>query len=353
MRGSIHTVSISRNDISLRYREYEIVMQICLNKNLKETPINELVWATTADGKYTELPLTIERRIDELHKAILQHTDKKRIVVPIDGNGAESAQQGYLWLVARAYSYHQRLVITPTNLWYIIVSEISEQVANSPDTFQSIFARSNEPVEISVRTDDITTLPYDKVIESLQQHVPVDVSVFIPEFTTNSPAATLAMNAAFCGIVKHYYKYSTFMCGFPAIDLQGTDNDWQLFDTHLDQLIHMLPSELLRGWLGKIRGIVEKIRNSLVWPDISFLSEFFSSSRIGSGGELKIDGWLSEFWVFRPSLPKLENFSNHWGTIPYTNIETGRKFIGVHGCFLQRRNDAGYVYSDYASMVVE
>ena len=30
---------------------------------------------------------------------------------------------------------------------------------------------------------------------------------------------------------------------------------------------------------------------------------------------------------------KLENFPNTWSVVPFKNIETGREFSMVHGCF--------------------
>jgi hypothetical protein len=326
-------------------------MKIVLNPTLQENFEKPAVWRECS-GHRKVVEDTVENAIDQIQRAVLQKVGGTEIVHPLNPLGAEYAQLGYLRLVSRAYSSHQSLVISPTDLWYIVLSQISQQVEETPDVFRSVFTHSGNKQRLLIPTDDITKLPYDVVIAILQHHVPVDISIFIPAFSTNIPSAVMAMNAAFCGTVKHYYNYMTFMCGFPAIDLQGSDEDWKLFDTHLRELINILPTTEIKKWLGNIRVIITQIRDSLANPNIEFLSRVFTSTRIGSGGELKIDGWIRDFWLRAPELPKLENFSDNWSIVPYTNLETGKSFTGVYGCFLQRRTEDGFVYGNYDSMVI-
>lgn len=273
-------------------------------------------------------------------------------------DGVELVQAGPLWMVSNAYSHHQKITIAPHDIWYILLTEIASVIKGNVDACRPLFTRSPEKVTIMVQTDDVETINLDAVIQQLRGLVPVDMNVFLPEFTTDTLGAKYARNAAFCDAVQHYYNYMTFCCGIPAIKIAGTVEDWAKVDRQIREIGVMFSTLSVPGvsdWIDRVLRINDKITETLISgsADLDFWSDIYTHKNIGSGGELTINGWITDLYISKPTLPKLENFPYSWSLVPYENAETGRKFTGVHGCFLSKRDSEGFMCADYAEVVVE
>ena len=93
---------------------------------------------------------------------------------------------------------------------------------------------------------------------------------------------------------------------------------------------------------------------SLSGGSVDFYQDIFTSRNVGSGGELEIDGWFTaDFFQERCSSPKIENFPMMWSLVPFTNIESGRKFTDVYGCFYNTLSEDGFHVPEYGHFTLE
>lgn len=266
-------------------------------------------------------------------------------------------QKGYLQILSSAYSLHRKVTLNPHDIWYLVVSEIAAMVAENQDACRPLFTKSVEKITISVPTDDVTTIDLGLIEDELRRLVPMDMDQFLPEFSTITPQARYAMLAAFCESASHYYSYSTFMCGIPEIKIEGTTDDWALLKARAIEVSNTFSGvglhALVGSWLDRVCGATDNILAALDTGRPDTLQNIFTQSRVGSGSQLKIDGWFADFYRKTMRGVQLEGFPNTWAKVPYENLETGRKFVGIHGCLLSRRDEDGFVSGDYGEIIVE
>ena len=157
--------------------------------------------------------------------------------------------------------------------------------------------------------------------------------------------------AAFADAVKSYYSYSTYLCGIKSLEIRGTLEDWQMFNWCIQGLKYALKD--FAPWLSKIEARINLIADSVCGGNTEFYKDIFSSTRIGSGGELLINGWFgTEFFINAGDFPKIENFPNTWSVVPFKNLDTGRKFLDAYGCFYSTLVD-GFHVPDYGRFTLE
>lgn len=270
----------------------------------------------------------------------------------------EQTHLGFLSIMAHAYSQHEKLRIAPHDLWFIVLTEIAKIINKSPETYRDLFTRSSDKIEITVQTDDVTTIDPAALMDQLVHLVPTDTTIFLPRLSTMDSDVNVAFMAVFCDMVKEYYSYSTFMCGIPEIELTGTEEDWS-------ELVYCVASLAVNvfvdrdpkatKYLIQVGDLFDNILNQVKAgeADVDFWKDIFRSKNVGSGGELLINGWITKLFVETHQVPKLENFTGTFGVIPYTNLNTGRRFKAAHGSFTHRRDENDFIYASYDRVIFE
>jgi hypothetical protein len=316
-----------------------------------------------------EVPSLLEAKnykcsLDSSIKDMLEHSENCKLNMVrdlVDSGDIEANQEGFLYYLARAYSLHQKIILAPHDFWYIILSEISKIILANPDKCRSAFTSSSEKVEIVIHSGDISIDPLE-LLKVLKSYVPSNTDIFFPAFSTSTESYNIAAAATFAGGLKLYYNYSTYCCGIPEIKLTGTIADWKAIGNNLLFVCDLFKScgvtsyenKELNTWLSDVVGIIEEICQGLYGQDISeFMKNIFSLKNIGSGGQKQITGWISKVYCAVCAVPMLENFSLCIGVLPYTNRETGKKYIAAHGLFNTKRDAEGFTYPDYGQVIFE
>jgi hypothetical protein len=280
----------------------------------------------------------------------------------VDSDAIIDTQIGYLYYLAKAYSLHKKVTLSPHDFWYIILSEISKIIIANPEKCRSLFTSSSEKVEISIPTGDVTEIDSVELLKALKNYVPVNTDIFLPKFSTATESYDIAAAATFAGGLKLYYNYSTYCCGIPEIKVTGTIADWKTIIDNLSVFCGYLKernileyeNRKLSKWQSDVSEIIDMICLGLNGEDITdFMKDIFSLKNIGSGGQKKVTGWISKIYCAICEVPMLENFSLCIGTLPYTNKETGRKFIAAHGLFSTKKDIEGFTYPDYGHVTFE
>lgn len=265
----------------------------------------------------------------------------------------------FLYALSKTYSFHQSISFGPHDLWYVMLTEIARTVNANSERFRELFTKSTEKVNIIVPTSSDEYLPLDVVMEELQKLVPIDLSLFLPEFSTHTPESKVACAGAFADTVKSYYNYMTFCCGIKNVEVRGTPDDWGMFCDRIARLYKVFSSfPEITDWLKGIWDRADKILGSILpGGQTDFYKTIFSSTQIGSGGELSVDGWfVKDFFMpskDRGNCPKIENFPMTWSVVPFENLETKRKFNDIFGCFYSTVSETGLRTPQYGRFTFE
>lgn len=280
----------------------------------------------------------------------------------------------FFYALSYAYSYHLVMRINPHDLWMIFLSEVAGAINASPDTYRSLFTDKPEgKINLKVQTNDITHLPIDSIMDLLRIYVPVDPDKFVPAFSTHTEMSRLACTATFLDAVKSYYSYMTFCCGLRGVEIMGTVEDWRLFETRVREIGAMfapfIPQtvgeikdtdpfgrgtgrvpRLSKMYFDRLAARIAKITASLEGGDTTFYQTIYSETRVGSGGQVDVNGWISEFYTDNPG--RFENYPKSWAIVPYKNLETEREFTAVYSAFHGLETD-GVLEVAYSHYVFE
>ena len=270
-----------------------------------------------------------------------------------------SAHTSFMYALSNAYNHHQNFSFGPHDLWYVMMTEIARAVNASPDEFAHLFTRT-PGVKQTIIVDGFENLNLSAVFDQLRKLVPVDVDVFVPAFSTHTFESRMATTAAFADAVKSYYNYMTLACGIRNLEICGSENDWKLFKSHLGELNNMFApiGSQFRDWFGLIGARVDNILESLCGGSTEFYHTIFRATKVGSGSDEKVDGWFPREFFFGEEKEwkhgrMIQNFPNTFSIVPFENINTGRKFSMVHGCFWTERRDDEFNVPQYGYMTFE
>lgn len=272
-------------------------------------------------------------------------------------DGVVDIQQGYLWTMSRAHSQHQKLVLSPHDVWYIVLAELAAIIAKNVETCRPIFTKSPDKIMIMVPSADPTAIDLHLIETELRRLVPVDLDVFLPTFSTITPQARYACLAAFCDAASQYYDYMTFACGIRAIDIDGTLVDWVKLQEHASIIaatFNGVGLSHVNEWMARLCKAIDNIVIALDTQSPDTLQTIFSATRVGSGSQFKIDGWFADIYS-KPGMQgrQLEGFPASWSYVPYTSLQTGEKFTGVHGCFMTKKRSDDFYFGDYGEIVTQ
>lgn len=272
----------------------------------------------------------------------------------------QRTQTGLINVIAEAYSRHIGLVVNPHDVWFVVLSNVVSLIKEHADEFRSIFTVSDQKQELLVLQDQPTDINIDKLLTHLKAAAPVDLSIFLPEFSDTTPEAKLAMAASVLDMAQHYYDYGMFCCGIPAIDLRGTREDWIAICDAITAIKNAVYSSgasadaiiSVTPYLGDALNIASNILESFDHDQTEFWTDIFTQKNVGSGGDLQINGWICDLYhnVKRGSL--LAAFHDAVSKFPYKNVSTGQNFLMVHGAFGSNIED-GFVTTVYDHITIE
>jgi hypothetical protein len=327
-------------------------MKVILDESLtEETP---RMYGRTRNRDFADLGERLGRHIEPLPKRLL--------LQPSVSDGA-SPRSSFIDTLSIAYSAHQSVSFGPHDLWYIILTEVSRLVGENPEQYRGIYTKEKEgKIEILVPSGNEAVLPISTLIDSLKSHVPANVEAFLPEFSTHTPESRAVCMAAFADAAKHFYSYSVFCCGIRALEIRGTVEDWTKFVESTIAMravldLHGKPGTVYnddtRHWLLRVQQRAMQILASVEGGSTDFYKDIFTQKNIGSGGELAIDGWITEF--FRKEKPgnKIENYPNTWSLVPHKGAASKRQYMNVYGQFFATKNAEGFIVPGYSSFTFE
>jgi hypothetical protein len=318
-------------------------LDIVLDKSLKMPDLSKIVVA--------------QPHVDYFYKALGRIANERGKYARLQSEGsfvgAGMVQYGFVGLLSQAYSSHLPVAVGPHDLWYIANCELAARVAKEPETFRHLFSESKEKQTLMVPTANVTHLDYAALRRLLEQKIPTPgiVGLLVPELSTVTGPEHLALCASLADAMQHYYEYMTFCCGIPSIRVRGTKEDWLLLSGNANMLAATFHFHAdTAAYYEKISNLFDQIAQSFDKDMSKFWRSIFTQENVGSGSQVEIDGWITDFFSSRGR--NLESFETSISLVPYKNLETQREFLGVTGAFHSSLFD-GFYYTNYSQVTFE
>ncbi|MBI6726874.1 DUF4419 domain-containing protein [Pseudomonas viridiflava] len=345
-------------------KQWKFPMIITLNENLEYQPPSEhqaQLWGRNRDSGHSGFA----QKFASKYSLKALSAEDGTIVRGLKDH--ELTQTGFINVVAHAYSRHIGLVVNPHDIWFVILTNIVTLVKDNADQFKSIFTTSDEKQLLLTPQNDAVDIDVNALIELLKESAPVDISMFLPEFSDTTPEARLAMCASVLDMSQHYYDYGMFCCGIPNIDLRGTREDWLNMCFAVDSIAKAVEDsgapELaitpITKYLNGVRNIVTNIlmsydREAAAFEQetFEFWNDIFTQNNVGSGGDLEVNGWICDLYHNAERGSLIRSVHDSVSKFPYKNISTGEHFLMVHGAFGSHIKD-GYITTVYDHITIE
>jgi hypothetical protein len=237
----------------------------------------------------------------------------------------------YLEYLAVCWNTHYEVVVSPDFIWFPLLCEVAGIVKADPEQYRSLFSTSDKKEEISIETPELVVMPVDLLFSELKRFVPTEADTFIPVFSESTEDYRLAAMTAFADMTSPYYNYSMYLCGLSAVHLEGTVEDWQKLKVHWGMIRHIIGER--DGYFAGVEGIIDQIINQFDSPSPEFWNSMFRLERCGSGSQVEVEGWITEFFTSKPRPAYTKNFSSNIAEITYKQIDTQKRYKMQRGLF--------------------
>lgn len=250
--------------------------------------------------------------------------------------------KNYLDYLGLCWKRHYGIIVSPTILWNIILNNLAFKVNQNPEQFRKYFSESEEKQEIIVIQGG-NLISVELLMEGLHGKIPSTMlEDCFPKFTTDTENSKIANYTAFLDMVSPYYNYRMILCGIPKVKVLGTDDDWANFVLNLGRISSAIPefTDYLFTVANRVADIVE---NSCDYKNI------FSLQRCGSGSQVMVSGWITDFFIEQPKVPYPENFISCIAKIDYRCYNDGKDYRMFAGLFTSKIED-DYLIPDFEKM---
>jgi len=260
----------------------------------------------------------------------------------------------YLTYLARTYSTHHKIVLSPDIIWYTIMCDVAQHVVKNSEQHRSLFTKAPEgKIDLIVPcVSETEPLRMDSIYGLLLKTVPIECETFLPRFTTTTESSRLAVLAAFLETCSPYYDYMMMLCGHPAVKVLGTKEDWDLLIDRLGKFVELFAkvgSELQTHIANTALPTAWKIRQALDSDESDWFKQIFTETRCGSGGETNVDGWFSRLMMVQPKgIRKTCNFPTHITCVPYKTLPSNTEWRLCFGLFSSDLDEDGFMIPEFS-----
>jgi len=221
----------------------------------------------------------------------------------------------FLLAMNTAYSNHYPIVLSPDMIWILILGGLANHVNASPEQLRSKFVSHEGKLVLNVNRDDFARGDPENDWEGvfaefstkIRSHIgPETHDRIVCGFSTTGTAEQAAMEVALMDTLQSYFTYAlTTACGFPAMTLEGTVDDWK----HLREKAAALIEYDLDWWIPHLLPVLDHfITASQGTPDKEFWCDFYKRRSPGSGAP-RIHGHVNALFPYfggkRPSRESL------------------------------------------------
>ena len=188
-----------------------------------------------------------------------------------EGVYSAGADCGMFAAVFTAYSHHYRLRTSPDDWWFCVIKRVACAIDqnSSKASVRNLFVDHEGKKTIEVEVDDPTiyTVDYnflfDQITKQLKENlkVPEFVDGVTADFGTTSAVQKIVSQITLMYSVNQYFDFGIVtMCGIPAVEMLGSEEDWMKLSSKLKVLRTLLePIENDLGLSSKWWDLVQKV----------------------------------------------------------------------------------------------
>jgi len=233
---------------------------------------------------------------------------------------------GFFETVLMAYNHHYNLRTSPEDWWYCVIRRVALAIDNnsSKDSVRKMFVEHEEKKTLTVEVPEwpLSNVNFssffDRMSEEIAKHVKVPeyVDAITANFSSTTNVQRIVSQITLMSSLQEFFEYEMQLCcGIPAIEMFGTEADWQKLLKDLKVLKTILlpimnDIELTKQWWSLAEEIFSKLLDTYRGtPDKKWWSHIITyNAMFGSGfrehPELPPDysGWIVEFLEGRVGL---------------------------------------------------
>ena len=219
---------------------------------------------------------------------------------------------GLFSAIITSYNNHWKLRTSPDDWWFCVIKRVAcaiDKNANK-ESVRKMFVdhEGKKTIEVVVPDTNIYTVDYSWFFDQIAKGIKENVKV--PEFvdgmtadfsTTTAVQRTVSQITLMYSVQKYFHFKMMLMCGIPAVEMLGTEDDWSKLQSKLKILRTLLePIENDLGLSSEWWDLVEKVFRELLAtyqgrPDKEWWSHIISyQNRFGSGAR-GYRGWITDF----------------------------------------------------------
>jgi len=205
------------------------------------------------------------------------------------------ADCGMFAAIFTAYSYHYKLQTSPDDWWFCVIKRVACAIDENSlkESVRKMFVDHEGKKTITVPVDDLSiyTVDYswffDQITKRIKKNVKVPefVDGMTADFGTTTAVQKIVSQITLLYSVKQYFRFDMMTsCGIPAVEMIGTEEDWNKLTSKL---------KVLRTLLEPIENDLGLNRNGGIWCK-KCSTNYWKLTR---GGPMKNGGVI--FWTMK------------------------------------------------------
>lgn len=150
-----------------------------------------------------------------------------------------------------AFAGHYPLAVKPQHFWLMILQSVATHVEQKAEEVRDKWVYHKDKMTLNVNCDEFALGSYNdwasvvdgkpdcfsrqiskNIVEGLEKEL-------LPDFTNTSPVENIALKVTVMDCVKSFFSFScSTMCGFPSIEMEGTEQDWVTLRQNAEKLVN-------------------------------------------------------------------------------------------------------------------
>jgi len=225
---------------------------------------------------------------------------------------------GFIASITQAWDDELPLALKPDHFWLLVLQGVAAHVTANAEELRGRFVKHDGQNVLRVLRDGWVGGPgtegYDwaGVATELTELVDANtvdgvVKMTATDFTTSTPVDVIAGKMTTMSALQKFFSYRMCTkCGFPEIQLEGTQEDWARLRDKINLLVNSkCLKSLSAAWLPALNSALDQFVTATDPKDGGGMSMVFWQSMCkrggtsGSGGTSWLNGWYNVFFPLK------------------------------------------------------
>ncbi|XP_068687683.1 uncharacterized protein [Montipora foliosa] len=248
---------------------------------------------------------------------------------------------GLFSAIITSYNNHWKLRTSPDDWWFCVIKRVACAIDKNAEkeSVRKMFVdhEGKKTIEVVVPDTSIYTVDYswffDQIAKGIQENVKVPefVNGMTADFSTTTAVQKIVSQITLMYSVQKYFHYKMMLlCGIPAVEMLGTEEDWSKLQSKLKVLRTLLePIENDLGLSSEWWDLVEKVFRELLAtyqgrPDKEWWSHIISYQKRFGSGPSGYRGWITDFLEGTKDLIDIDEMTAGLVSVPLILEDRGR-----------------------------